>query len=144
MTLRSCSKLLYSLRDKKDVLFPDLVKYLCHGIACSNNNISLKLDSGLGSNGTKASDYQLQWLHNGCESVSNHQPRDCSLNRLFRRRSRKTPKLRVTGLCEWNSPGTREFPAQMASNAFDDVIMFQDDQVALKPYLTATSFQMRC
>ena len=53
-------------------------------------------------------------------------------------------KLRVTGLCAWNSPGTREFPAQMASNAFDDVIMFQDDQIALKPYLTATSFQMRC
>ena len=26
-------------------------------------------------------------------------------------------KLRVTGLCEGNSPGTGEFPAQMASNA---------------------------
>ena len=26
-------------------------------------------------------------------------------------------KLRVTGLCEWNSPGTGEFPAQMASYA---------------------------
>ena len=40
---------------------------------------------------------------------------------------RKTLKLRVTGLCAGNSPGTGEFPAQMASNAemfpFDDVIM---------------------
>ena len=29
----------------------------------------------------------------------------------------KTSKLRVTGLCAGNSPGTGEFPAQMASNA---------------------------
>ena len=29
----------------------------------------------------------------------------------------KTSKLRVTGLCAGNSPGTVEFPAQMASNA---------------------------
>ena len=30
---------------------------------------------------------------------------------------RKTPKLRVTGLCVGNSQGTGEFPAKMASNA---------------------------
>ena len=41
----------------------------------------------------------LRWRHNGCDSVSNHQPHDCLLNRLFRRRSKKTSKLRVTGLC---------------------------------------------
>ena len=33
------------------------------------------------------------------------------------RRSKKTPKLRVTGLCAGNSPVTGEFAAQMASNA---------------------------
>ena len=59
----------------------------------------------------------LQWRHNGRDSVSNHQPHDCLLNRLFRRRSKKTSKLRVTGLCAGNSPGTGEFPAQMASCA---------------------------
>ena len=59
----------------------------------------------------------LPWRHNGCDSVSNHQPYDCLLNRLFRRRSKKTSKLRVTGLCAGNSPVTGEFPAQMASNA---------------------------
>ena len=32
-------------------------------------------------------------------------------------RSKKTSKLRVTGLCVGNSPGTGEFPAQMANNA---------------------------
>ena len=59
----------------------------------------------------------LRWRHNGRNSVSNHQPYDCLLNRLFRRRSKKTSKLRVTGLCVGNSPGTGELPAQMASNA---------------------------
>ena len=47
----------------------------------------------------------LRWRHNGRDSVSNHQPHDCLLNRLFRRRSKKTSKLRVTGLCAVNSPG---------------------------------------
>ena len=35
----------------------------------------------------------------------------------FRRRSKKTSKPRVTGLCVGNSPLTGEFPAQKASNA---------------------------
>ena len=46
----------------------------------------------------------LQWRHNGRDSVSNHQPHDCLLNRWFRRRSKRTSKLRVTGLCVGNSP----------------------------------------
>ena len=57
------------------------------------------------------------WRHNGCGSVSNHRPHDCLINCLFRRRSKKTSKLRVTGLCAGNSPGTGEFPAQRASKA---------------------------
>ena len=36
--------------------------------------------------------------------------------RLFIRRSRKTSKLRVTGLCEGNSPMTGGFLAQMVNN----------------------------
>ena len=31
----------------------------------------------------------LEWRHNGCDGVSNHQPHDSLLNRLFRRRSKK-------------------------------------------------------
>ena len=58
----------------------------------------------------------LQWRHNGHEGVSNHQPHVCLLNLLFRRRSKKTSKLRVTGICEGNSPVTREFPTQMGSD----------------------------
>ena len=59
----------------------------------------------------------LQWRHYGHDGVSNHQHHDCLLSRLFRRRSKKTSKLWVTGLCAGNSPGTGEFHAQMASNA---------------------------
>ena len=61
--------------------------------------------------------YKLQWRHNKRDGVSNHQPHDCLLNRLFRRRSKNTSKLRVTGICEGNSPVTGEFPAQRASDA---------------------------
>ena len=67
-------------------------------------------------NHTKQSPWSLHWRHNGCDGVSNHQPHGCLPNRLFRHRSKKTSKLRVTGLCAGNSPGTGEFPAQMASN----------------------------
>ena len=59
----------------------------------------------------------LQWRHNGRHGVSNHQPYDCLLHHLFRRRSKKTSKFRITGLCAGNSPWTGEFPAQRASKA---------------------------
>ena len=52
----------------------------------------------------------LRWRHNELDGVSNHQPHDYLLNRLFGHRSKKTSKLRVTGLCARNSPGTGEFP----------------------------------
>ena len=57
------------------------------------------------------------WYHYGHDGVSNHQPSDCLLTRLSRRRLKKTSKLRVTGLCVGNSPMRGEFPAHMASNA---------------------------
>ena len=56
--------------------------------------------------------HSLQWHHNRRDGVSNR-----LLHRLFGRRSKKTSKLRATGRCAGNSPGTGEFPAQMASNA---------------------------
>ena len=59
----------------------------------------------------------IQWRHNERDGVSNHRCPDCLPNRLFWRRSKRTWKLCVTGLCEGNSPVTGEFPAQRASNA---------------------------
>ena len=58
----------------------------------------------------------LQWRHNEHDGDSNQPRLDCLHNRLFRRRSKKTSKLCVTGLCEGNSPVTGEFPAQRTSN----------------------------
>ena len=59
----------------------------------------------------------LQRRHNVYDGVSNQRRLDCFLKRLFSRRSKKTSKLRVTGLCERNSQVTGEFPAQRASIA---------------------------
>ena len=59
----------------------------------------------------------LQWRHNERDGVLNHQPHECLLNRLSRRRSNETSKLSVTGLCGGNSPVTDEFPSQRATNA---------------------------
>ena len=44
----------------------------------------------------------LQWCHNERDGVSNQRRLDGLLNRLFRRKSKKTSKLRVTDLCEGN------------------------------------------
>ena len=59
----------------------------------------------------------LRRRHNGHDGVSNHQLHHCLLKSLFGCRLKKTSKLRVTGLCAGNSPGTGEFPAQMLNNA---------------------------
>ena len=67
----------------------------------------------------------FQWRHNGHDGVPNHQPYLCLLNRLSRRRSKKTSKLRVTGLCEGNSPvnSPHKGPVTRKMFPFDDVIM---------------------
>ena len=60
----------------------------------------------------------LRWRHNERNGVSNHQPHDCLLGRLFRHRSKKTSKFRVTGLGEGNSSvtGTPGHRAQRDTN----------------------------
>ena len=73
--------------------------------------------------------YALQWRHNEHDVVSNHQPHDCLLNCLFRRRSKKTSKLRVTSLCEGNSPMAGESPARGASNAGNVSICWRHHEV---------------
>ena len=69
----------------------------------------------------------LQWRHIKSDGVSNLQPHDCLLRRLFKRRSKRASKLRVTGFCKGNSPVTSEFPAQKPVTPkmfpFDDIIM---------------------
>ena len=81
----------------------------------------------------------LLWRHNEHDSVSYHQPRGCLLDRLFRRRSKKTSKLRVTGLCAGNSPGPvnspHKGPVTRKMFPFDDVIMHWDIIDAQHPML---------
>ena len=81
----------------------------------------------------KEPSYPLQWHHNERDCVSNHQPRDYLRNRLFRHRSKKTSNLRVTGLCEENSPVTGEFPAQRASNAENVSIWWRHHEECMTP-----------
>ena len=73
----------------------------------------------------------LQWRRNGRDGVSNHQPHDCLLNRLFRQISKKISKLRVTGLCVGNSPVTGEFLAQRASNAENVSILWRHHTISV-------------
>ena len=79
-----------------------------------------------------AFDYPLQWRHNERDGVSNHQPHDCLLNRLFRRRSKEISKLRVTGLYAGNLPVTGEFPAQRASDAENVSIWWRHHELTLE------------
>ena len=54
-----------------------------------------------------------QWRrHIERDDASNHPRLDCLLNQLFKRTSNETSKLRVTGLCDGNSPAIGEFPTQ--------------------------------
>ena len=71
----------------------------------------------------------LHWRHNDHDGVSNHPPHGCLLDRLFRRRSKKTSKLRATGLCVGNSPEPVNYPHKGPVTRkvfpFDDVIMLE-------------------
>ena len=72
----------------------------------------------------------LRWRHNGHDGISNHQSHHCLLIRLFRRRSKKTSKPRVTGLCAGKSSVTREFSAQKASSAKNVSIWLRHHKLA--------------
>ena len=70
----------------------------------------------------------LQWCDNERDGVSNHRRLECLLNRLFRRRSKKTSNFASLALVRWihwgpgNSPYT--WPVTRKMFPFDDVIMF--------------------
>ena len=119
-----------------DPQFIDAYGYYCPSVRSSGH---LGLGWARGWLLPSLGDTILQWRHNGHDSVSNHQPYDCLLNRLFRRRSKKTSKLRVTGLCAGNSPGTGEFPAQMASSAENVSIWWRHHEGNLLPLLASHS-----
>ena len=67
----------------------------------------------------------FQWRHNKRYGVLIHQPHDCLLNRLFRRRSKKTSMPRVPGFGEENSPASppHKWPVTQKIFPFHDIIM---------------------
>ena len=71
----------------------------------------------------------VQWRHNGCDGVSNHQPYDCLFNRLFKAQIKENIKApRHWPLCgeftggPVNSP--HKGPVTRKMFPFDDVIMW--------------------
>ena len=74
--------------------------------------------------------WRLLWRHNECDSVLNYRRLYCLLNRLFRRRSKKTSKLRVRHwpMCG-EFTGDRWIPAQRASNAESVSIWWRHHEV---------------
>ena len=85
----------------------------------------------------------LQWRHNKCGGVSNHRRLDCLLNRLFGRRSKKTSKLRITGLCKGNPPVTGGFPSQRASTAENVSIWWRHHGVMVRNVNPSSAHKMR-
>ena len=86
----------------------------------------------------------LQWRHNERDGVSTHQPHECLLNRSFRRRSKKTSKLCVTGLCAGNSPWPVNSPSKgpltRKKFPFDDVIIYFTSYLGLYSQSGKTSY----
>ena len=78
--------------------------FLCLASGCTHTYIHPSLMS-------------FQWRHNERDGVSNRR----RLDGLFRHRSNKTSKLRITGLCEGNYP--HKGPVTRKMFPFDDVIM---------------------
>ena len=105
---------------RKTAVTPLLTHWSYCSLTPSHRNSGMviinQISVGASCNKTWIRPFALQWRHNERDGVSNHQPRDCLLKRLFRRRSKKTSKLRVTGLGAGKSPVTGDFPVQKASN----------------------------
>ena len=89
--------------------------------------VSIIRESGSIKRGRYRRYHTLEWRHNGRDGVSNHQPHHCLFNRLFRRRSKKTSKLCVTGLVwgihRWPMNSSHKWPVTRKMFPFDDVIM---------------------
>ena len=78
---------------------------------------------------------KLQWRHKELDGVGNHRRLYCLLNRLFRLKSKKTSKLRLTGLCEGTPSVTVVSPYKgtVMQNMFpfDDAMMTESCSLGL-------------
>ena len=76
----------------------------------------------------------LQWRHNERDSVSNHHPHDCLLNRSFRRRSKKHQSSAslalVRGIHRWSVNSPYKGPVTRKMFPFNDVIMNESNSMS--------------
>ena len=76
--------------------------------------------------------YPLQWRHNGHDGVSNHQPDECLLNRLFSHRSKKYQSSAslafVRGIHRWSVNSPHKGPVTRKMFPFHNVIMWTVNQ----------------
>ena len=79
----------------------------------------------------------FQWRHNKRNGVSNHRRLQCLLNRLFRRRWKKTSKLSVTVLCGgihgWPVYSPHKKPVTQKMFSFDEVITKITEMIHTEP-----------
>ena len=111
----------------------------CYPSAPSSRRGAVQFDSARKGPGA------LQWRHNERDGVSNYQPRDCLLNRLFGRRSKKTSKLAslafVQGIHRGPVNSPHKGPVTRKMFPFDDVIMvFCAHKHVIQPYIFADFF----
>ena len=86
--------------------------------------------------------WTLQWRHNECDGVSNHQHIDCLLNGLFRRRS-KTSKLRITGFSRGNHRWPVNSPHKCSkASAISEMMPYMQNPINLKKF--AISYLQLC
>ena len=76
------------------------------------------------------SNCSLQWCHKKRDGVSNHQPHDCLLNRLFKAQNQRKPQTSATrafvrGINQWPVNSPHKGPITRKMFPFDDVIMLR-------------------
>ena len=79
----------------------------------------------------------LLWRHNEHDGVSNHQPYDCLLNRLFRQRKHQSsaPLAFVWAIHRWPVNSPHKGPITRKMFPFDDVIMIRSKSDWLLTYI---------
>ena len=87
----------------------------------------------------------LRQRHNGHDSVSNHQPHDCLLSRLFRCRSKKTSNSSWQASVQWNHQwpvnSLHKGPVTWKMLPFDDVIMCFTMKTRQQPFIEYSAVQ---
>ena len=123
--MHKCNLLHWCIHGKEPILFYMLPKYgeiifkrdICTSYHQINPDIIFQ-----------AGQWSLQWHHYERNGVSNHQPHNSQLfTEAFIQEQMKTSKLRVAGLCAWNSPVTGDSPHKGPVTrkvfAFDDIMI---------------------